>query len=140
MGKISKRLVTGILCVALIIGFLPTINASVNAADAKTKITISDIDNITEKVLKAKSNYSYKEKNDILRHLALLYFFEVYENKDTVTTNELANSYITNNIKRIITIISVLLDEGIIKDITYLLHVFISILSSLLATVVIIFF
>ena len=89
-----------------------------NNPDAKTKITISDIDNITEKVLKAKSNYSYKEKNDILRHLALLYFFEVYENKDTVTTNELANSYITNNIKRIITIISVLLDEGIIKDIS----------------------
>ena len=88
-----------------------------NNTDTKTKITISDIDDITEKVLKAKFNYSYKEKNDILRHIALLYFFEVYENRDTVTTKELANSYITNNIKRIITIISVLLDEGIIKDI-----------------------
>ena len=93
------------------------LNNCKNNPEAKTKITISDIDSITEKVLKSKSNYSYREQNDILRHLALLYFFEVYENKDTITSSDLSNSYINSNIKRIITIISVLLDEGIIKDI-----------------------
>ena len=39
----------------------------------------------------------------------------MYENKDILNSNDLNNSYISNNIKRILVIIDVLHEEGIIE-------------------------
>ncbi len=82
----------------------------------KTKMSISELDNISEKILSNKTSFNFKEQNDILRHIALLYFLELYENRNTVTSEELGESYINNNIKRIITIINALLIEGFISE------------------------
>ena len=42
MGKISKRLVIGVLCVALVIGFIPNFNAPINAASETIHLTQAD--------------------------------------------------------------------------------------------------
>ncbi len=88
-----------------------------NGIKEKTELSIGELDKLCESFLYTKNSYSYSEQNEILRNLSLLYFFEIYENKDVLTGNDLINSYILDNIKRIITIISVLKDEGIIKEI-----------------------
>ena len=83
----------------------------------KTSITINDLDKLSNYFLNGKNSYTIKEQNQILRCLSLLYFFEIYENKDILNSNDLANSYIADNVKRILVIIGVLHDEGIIKNI-----------------------
>ena len=42
MGKISKRLIIGVLCVALVIGFIPNFNAPINAASETIHLTQAD--------------------------------------------------------------------------------------------------
>ena len=83
----------------------------------KTKITIKDLDRISSYFLSSKNSYTIKEQNEILRCLSLLYFFEIYENKTILNSNDLKNSYIADNIKRILVIIGILQDEGIIKHV-----------------------
>lgn len=83
----------------------------------KTKLTLSDLDKLSSNFLNSKNSYTIKEQNAILRCLSLLYFFEIHENKDILNSNDLKNSYVADNIKRILVIIGVLHDVGIIKDI-----------------------
>lgn len=83
----------------------------------KTEITIKDLDKICEHFLKSKNSYTIKEQNEILRCISLLYFFEMYENKDSLTSDDLKNSYIKDNIKRILIAIDVLYTEGVIKSV-----------------------
>lgn len=83
----------------------------------KTKLTLSDLDKLSSNFLNSKNSYTIKEQNAILRCLSLLYFFEIHENKDILNSNDLKNSYVADNIKRILVIIGVLHDCGVIKDI-----------------------
>lgn len=85
-------------------------------------LTITEIDKICENFLNSKSNYSYREQNEILRNVAMLYFFALYENKDILNSSKLENSYVLDNIKRIITVISVLSEENVIKPIPNTLY------------------
>lgn len=87
-----------------------------------TELSINDLDKITENFLSSKNSYSYKEQNEILRNLALLYFFELYENKDIINSNDLVNSYIMDNIKRILIVISILEEEGIIINLSSIVY------------------
>lgn len=82
----------------------------------KSGLTIKDIDAITNRLLSAKNNYGIKEQNDLLKYLSLLYFFEIHEDIDSITSDDLRNSYVLDNIKRVIVGISVLHDEGIITN------------------------
>ena len=93
------------------------LNSYNNSLVEKTEVTISDLDKLSEYFLNSKNSYSIKEQNEILRCISLLYFFEMYENKDTLEIKDLENSYIINNIKRILVVIDVLRDEGIIKNV-----------------------
>lgn len=82
--------------------------------DNKNSITISGLDELYKNVIKKKSRNPF-DQTDILRRIATLYFFELYENRDIITSEELANSYVGENIKRIVTAIYVMLDEGVIS-------------------------
>lgn len=85
-----------------------------NGFHAKTSaITISELDDLYKNIIKQRST-DFTSQNDILGHIATLYFFELYENRDTLTSEELANSYVEENIKRIITVIYTLLWENVI--------------------------
>lgn len=77
-------------------------------------ITISELDRLYENVLKS-STKDFIMQGDILRRIGTLYFFELYENKDTLTSSNLTNSYVEANIKRIITAIYAMIDEGVIR-------------------------
>ncbi len=88
-----------------------------NGSFDKTEISIKDLDQLSEHFLSGKNSYTIKEQNEVLRCLSLLYFFEIYENKDILNNNDLENSYIVDNIKRILVIIDVLHEEGIIKNV-----------------------
>ena len=88
-----------------------------NQESCKTEISITDLDRLCTYFLNEKNNYSYKEQNEILKHLALLYFFEIYENRDIINSNDLINSYACDNIKRMLVIVGVLHEVGIIKNI-----------------------
>ena len=83
----------------------------------KTRITLDDLDKLSNYFLNSKNSYTIKEQNEILRCLSLLYLFEIYENKDILNTLDLKNSYVADNIKRILVVIGVLHDVGIIKEI-----------------------
>ena len=98
------------------------LNNYVNGSKDKTELSISDLDKITENFLSSKNSYSYKEQNEILRNIALLYFFEIYENINVLTSNDLVNSYVMDNIKRIIIVIGVLKDEGIISNVSNMIY------------------
>ena len=98
------------------------LNNYINDSQVKTELSISDLDNITEYILSNKNNYTFQDQNDILNHIALLYFFELYENKDNLSIDDLSNSYANDNIKRIIIGISVLYEEKIIKDLPGMLY------------------
>lgn len=92
-------------------------NYKSNTERQKT-ISIYDLDNVSEQLLMNKDKYSIKEQNDLLRNIAILYFFNIFDNKDRLTEDDLDNSYVINNIRRIITVISVLKSEGIIENVT----------------------
>jgi len=94
----------------------------INNVKIETELTIMELDEITERFLSIKNSYSYNEQNNILRNLALLYFFELYENIDVLTADDLINSYVLDIIKRIITVISILQDENIIKSISFAMY------------------
>lgn len=83
----------------------------------KNKLTVNNIDRLCEYFLNNKNSFTIKEQNEILRCLSLLYFFEIYENKDKLTSHDLENSYVVDNIKRVLVVIGVLHDEGIIMEI-----------------------
>ena len=83
----------------------------------KTRITLDDLDKLSNYFLNSKNSYTIKEQNEILRCLSLLYLFEIYENKNVLNTMDLRNSYVADNIKRILVVIGVLHDLGIIKEI-----------------------
>ena len=72
------------------------------------------MDELYKNVIKKKSRNPF-DQTDILRRIATLYFFELYENRDIITSEELTNSYVGENIKRIVTAIYVMLDEGVIS-------------------------
>ena len=86
-------------------------------SNIKTELSISDLDKLCEYFLNSKNNYSVKEQNEILRLISLLYFFEIYENIDVLTIDDFKNSYASTNIKRIIVIIDILYEYGLIKSI-----------------------
>ena len=88
-----------------------------NGSLDKTEISIKDLDRLSEYFLNGKNSYTIKEQNEILRCLSLLYFFEIYENRNVLNSNDLSNSYIADNIKRILVIIDILHEEGIIKSV-----------------------
>ena len=77
-------------------------------------LTIKDIDLVINNFLTSKTSMDYKEQNDILKYISLLYFFEINENLDVIDPHKLKDSYVIDNIKRIVVGISVLHDENII--------------------------
>lgn len=98
------------------------INNYNNNSWERTEFSIKELDKLSEFFLSSKNSYTSKEQNEVLRCLALLYFFEIYKNKSVLTYNDLLNSYVADNIKRILVIIDVLYDEGIIKSVPSCLY------------------
>lgn len=88
-----------------------------NDSKEKTELSLNDLDKLCDYFLNSKDSYPFKEQNEVLRCISLLYFFEILENKDIITANDLDRSYASNNIKRILVIIDCLYDVGIIKGI-----------------------
>ena len=91
------------------------LNKYKNDIDEEIDLTITNLDDLEERILKDKNKYNFKEQNDMLRYIALLYFFVLYENIDDIDMDLLENSYVASNIKRISTAISALEDEKVIK-------------------------
>ncbi len=75
-------------------------------------LTIKNLDKFTTILLA--ENYSSYAKNKIKNTLALLYFFEVYEEKNNITLSELESSCIKDFLNYIISCIKYLKELGII--------------------------
>ena len=80
-------------------------------------LSVEDLDLIIEQILSNKSNYTAIEQTEILRNIAILYFFALYDKKDLLTEEDFSDSYIYGNIKRIITVITILKEVGIIDKV-----------------------
>jgi len=81
----------------------------------KTNIDLNKLDKIYEKFRKVQNKCSFEDQIDVLNNIALVYFFEVYENIDSITLEKLENSYFKDNMIRIVTYIKTLEDLGILK-------------------------
>ena len=80
-----------------------------------SSLSITDIDNIMETYLKIQTEYDPISRRRITRNIALLYLFELIENKDHLDNLDLNNSYIKDNLLTILIWIDNLAKKNIIK-------------------------
>ena len=91
------------------------LNNFINNNDEKTKLDLKKIDKIYELFLNKQNNYNIQDKLSIIKNLGLIYFLEVYENKDNITLEDLENSYFKYNINQMIIWIKEFMEQGIIN-------------------------
>ena len=96
---------------------LKTLDNMINEYEEnKTTRTISDIDNLTKLFLQMKNNYSYSIQRQAIDKIALLYIYEIYENKDSIKIEDLTDSYINDYFKSILICLNTLIDNNIIEN------------------------
>ena len=88
---------------------------SLNQESKKNDLTFEKINKMNELFLKIKDKYSLVNQRKVIKSLVFLYVLEVYENKDTITLEELENSYFKDNLKSIIICLKGLSEIGLIK-------------------------
>ncbi len=91
-------------------------NMLIEYENNKTPRTISDIDNLCKLFLQMKDNFSYPVQRKTISKLALLYIYELYENKDSINIEDLSNSYINDILKSIVICLNTLIDNNIIEN------------------------
>lgn len=70
--------------------------------------------------IKQKGEYSLVNQRLFQRNISILYFFELYEQKDNLDIEELNNTYIVDNLKTIIIVINTFQEENILTYDYYL--------------------
>ena len=70
--------------------------------------------------IKQKGEYSLVNQRLFQRNISILYFFELYEQKDILDIEELNNTYIVDNLKTIIIVINTFQEENILTYDYYL--------------------
>lgn len=67
----------------------------------KTDLDFKKINKINELFLKVKDKYDYLNQREVIKSLSFLYLMEVYKNRESITLDELKNSYFADNLKTI---------------------------------------
>ena len=80
----------------------------------ETKLTFQDIFKLNDLFIKQKGEYSLVNQRLFQRNISILYFFELYEQKDNLDIEELNNTYIVDNLKTIIIVINTFQEENIL--------------------------
>ncbi len=91
------------------------INNIMNNNLEKTKVTVDELDELMKSFLLEKDEYDILTQREIIREISILYLFELKENIDLIDINKIKNSYIDSSIKSIISSISELENDGLIK-------------------------
>ena len=86
----------------------------------KTNLTFQDIFKLNDLFIKQKGEYSLVNQRLFQRNISILYFFELYEQKDILDIEELNNTYIIDNLKTIIIVINTFQEENILTYDYYL--------------------
>ena len=86
----------------------------------ETKLTFQDIFKLNDLFIKQKEEYSLVNQRLFQRNISILYFFELYEQKDNLDIEELNNTYIVDNLKTIIIVINTFQEENILTYDYYL--------------------
>ena len=86
----------------------------------ETKLTFQDIFKLNDLFIKQKGEYSLVNQRLFQRNISILYFFELYEQKDNLDIEELNNTYIVDNLKTIIIVINTFQEENILTYDYYL--------------------
>ena len=86
----------------------------------ETKLTFQDIFKLNDLFIKQKGEYSLVNQRLFQRNISILYFFELYEQKDILDIEELNNTYIIDNLKTIIIVINTFQEENILTYDYYL--------------------
>ena len=86
----------------------------------KTNLTFQDIFKLNDLFIKQKEEYSLVNQRLFQRNISILYFFELYEQKDILDIEELNNTYIIDNLKTIIIVINTFQEENILTYDYYL--------------------
>ena len=63
-----------------------------------------------------KSNYSIITQRDVINKFALIYIYEIYENKDDIQIDELNNSYINDMLKSIMICLNNMVESNEIEN------------------------
>ena len=87
-----------------------------DGGEEKTKVSIEDLDKMTELFLKMQNEYSIVNKRKIMRNIALLYLFELYENKDNLDNLDLENSYLNDNLVSVLICLNTLKELDLIES------------------------
>ena len=86
----------------------------------ETNLTFQDIFKLNDLFIKQKGEYSLVNQRLFQRNISILYFFELYEQKDNLDIEELNNTYIVDNLKTIIIVINTFQEENILTYDYYL--------------------
>ncbi len=92
------------------------INNIMNNNLEKTKVTVDELDELMKSFLLEKDEYDILTQREIIRKLSLIYLLELKENIDSIDINKIKKSYINSSIKSILSSISELENDGLIKS------------------------
>lgn len=90
-------------------------NKLINNIELKKELTITDIDNLVEMILKNKDSYNINTQRKYLTKTSLLYLL-VIKNSNNINETNLDNGYFKDNIKTVMFNIFTLKELGIIFD------------------------
>lgn len=81
-----------------------------------TNRTINDIDELVRLFLQMKTNYSPIVQRNVIEKFALIYIYEIYENKDEITIEQLKDSYINDILTSILICLNKMIDNNEIEN------------------------
>ena len=85
-------------------------------ANKTTNRTIKDIDELVKLFLQMKSNYSPIIQRNVIEKFALIYIYEIFENKKAITIEELKDSYINDMLKSVLICLNNMIDNNEIEN------------------------
>ena len=81
-----------------------------------TDRTISDIDELVKLFLQMKSNYSPIIQRNSIEKFALIYIYEIYENRNTITIEDLSDSYINDILTSVLICLNNMINNNEIEN------------------------
>lgn len=98
-----------------IISFLENILEEYNTNE-KTVRNIDDIDKLCKLFFQTKNNLSFTIRRKATENIALIYIYEIYENRENIRLEDLSNSYFNDLLKTILICIDDMIKNGIIEN------------------------
>ena len=81
-----------------------------------TPISLKDLDRLYELFINIKNDFNLIDRRSIINNISFLYLMELYENRDSISIDELNNSYCTDIIRSILINLKSLINIGLFEN------------------------